>query len=109
MTFNEKYNVGEDYQHLFNFSENDQIALDALWLAAQFLNPIQAAIQLQGITYDTIATQVGITPDELHELFGGDKLPTFEIIIKLQLILDIHFDINAKLLRPTTLIKNNEY
>jgi len=96
MTFNEKYSVAEDYQHLFEFSEDDQIELDALWLAAQFLSPIQAKIEAQGISRKELAAQIGTSTGWLTQVFRGDKIPNLELITKLQKALNLEFEVKKK-------------
>ncbi len=96
MTFNEKYIVAEDYLPLFNFAENDQRELDALWLAAQFLSPIQAKIEAQGISRKELAAQIGTSTGWLTQVFRGDKIPSFELIVKLQKALNLEFEVRLK-------------
>lgn len=96
MTFNEKYSVAENYQHLFEFSENDQIELDALWLAAQFLSPIQAKIEAHGISRKELAAQIGTSTGWLMQVLRGDKIPSFELIAKLQKALNLAFEVKLE-------------
>lgn len=96
MKFNEKYVVAEGYEHLFDFAEDDQIELDALWMAAQFLSTIQNEMETQGINRKELAAKIGTSASWLTQLFRGDKIPNFETIVKLQNALNIEFDIKPK-------------
>ena len=96
MKFNEKYVVAEGYEHLFDFAEDDQIELDALWMAAQFLSTIQNEMETQGINRKELAAKIGTSASWLTQLFRGDKIPNFETIVKLQNALSIEFDIKPK-------------
>ena len=96
MKFNEKYVVAKGYEHLFDFAESDQIELDALWMAAQFLSAIQEEMILQGINRKELAAKIGTSPSWLTQLFRGDKIPNFETIAKMQDVLNIEFEIKSK-------------
>lgn len=96
MEMNGKYIVAEGYESLFDFDEVNQIELDALWIAAQFLSKIQEVMSQQKMTRKELATKIGTSASWLTQVFRGDKLPSLETIVKLQRALNIEFDISLK-------------
>lgn len=96
MKFTENYAIAEEFESLFDFSEKDQLSLDALWIAAKFLSIIQDEIISQQITRKELAQRIGKSPSWLTQVFRGDKLPSLETITQLQNALNIEFDIKRK-------------
>jgi ribosome-binding protein aMBF1 (putative translation factor) len=93
MKFTEKYIVNKGFENLFDFSEKDQIHLDSLWIAAQFLSKVQDEMAIQQITRKELAIRIGTSLSWLIQLFRGDKLPDLETISKLQQTLKIEFEV----------------
>jgi transcriptional regulator with XRE-family HTH domain len=96
MKFTENYTVAKGFESLFEFSEKDQIALDALWIATQFLSKVQDEMTLQQMTRKELANRIGTSASWLTQLFGGDKLPNLETIAQMQKALNIEFEIKQK-------------
>jgi transcriptional regulator with XRE-family HTH domain len=96
MKLTENYIVAKDFERLFDFSEKDQLSLDALWIAAQFLSKVQDEMDIQQMTRKELATRIGTSASWLTQLFRGDKLPNLETIAQLQKALKIEFEIKQK-------------
>jgi transcriptional regulator with XRE-family HTH domain len=96
MKLTENYIVAKDFERLFDFSEKDQLSLDALWIAAQFLGKVQDEMDIQQMTRKELATRIGTSASWLTQLFRGDKLPNLETIAQLQKALKIEFEIKQK-------------
>lgn len=96
MKFTENYTVAKDFESLFEFSEKDQIGVDARWIAAQFLSKVQDEMTLQQMTRRELANRIGTSASWLTQLFRGDKLPNLETIAQMQKALNIEFEIKQK-------------
>jgi len=93
MDFNNNNEISLGYESLFSLTPSDSVKVDALVLAAQFLDIINKNIENRKITRKQLALQMGTSGSWLTQLFRGDKLPSLETIIQMAKILDISFEI----------------
>jgi transcriptional regulator with XRE-family HTH domain len=95
------FEVADEYADLFSSSPEEKNKVDALILAARFLEIVSSEMKQQNMTRKALAAAMGTSASWLTQLFRGDKLPNLETLTLMGKILGISFEIRS------TRISNN--
>ncbi|TLV00321.1 helix-turn-helix domain-containing protein [Dyadobacter luticola] len=87
------HEVSADYAHLFASSPSEDNKIDALVLAARFLEIINDAMEEKKMTRKSLAQAIGTSPSWITQLFRGDRMPNLEILSLMARALDITFEV----------------
>ena len=89
------HEVSADYAHLFATSPSEDNKIDALVLAARFLEIINEAMEEKKMTRKSLAHAIGTSPSWITQLFRGDRIPNLEILSLMAKTLDITFEVRS--------------
>ena len=85
-------NIKEQFKSLFNKkTKEEELRLESYLLMASFLSEIELILEKRRLTKANLATQIGISPSYLTQVFKGDKPLNFVTLAKIQKALDIQF------------------
>ncbi|MHA4738148.1 helix-turn-helix domain-containing protein [Dyadobacter sp. MSC1_007] len=87
--------VADEYADLFSSSPEEKNKLDALILAARFLEIVSSEMKQQNMTRKALAAAMGTSASWLTQLFRGDKLPNLETLILMGRILGLSFEVRS--------------
>ncbi|ARK10382.1 helix-turn-helix transcriptional regulator [Fibrella sp. ES10-3-2-2] len=94
MNLTDKYDVAPGFEDLFTFANETQAdEHEAQMIAFRFLSEVQKAMELRGLSRKELAKQVNTSASYITQIFRGDKLPNFDLLARMQRVLDITFDI----------------
>ncbi len=94
--------VDSFWENIFHPKDDDLIRVKSHLLAGQYLKQIEQVLDSKEITQKDLAGNIKISPSYLSQLFSGNKLPSWKTLAKIELALNIKFE-----LMPS--IKNNKY
>lgn len=103
-----KIEISAEFADLFSNELSDQNKVDALVLAAKFLEIINNELEEKEITRKRLAEMLGKSGSWLTQLFRGDKLPNLETLAHISNVLEISFDIKNTSRRQTIEEVNSE-
>ena len=81
-------------------SKEEALAHDAAMLSFRFISEINKIMLEKGMSKKMLASQVGISPSYVTQLFNGGKLVNCEILARFQKILNITFEIATAVGQP---------
>lgn len=94
MNLTDKYDVAPGFEDLFTFkNEADADEHEAKMIASRFLSEVHKAMEARGLSRKELAKQVNTSASYITQIFRGDKLPNFDLLARIQRVLDITFDI----------------
>jgi transcriptional regulator with XRE-family HTH domain len=94
---NNNHEVSADYASLFASSPTEENKIDALVLAARFLEILNYALEDKKMTRRSLAEAIGTSPSWLTQLFRGDRIPNLEILASMAKKLDISFEVRSSM------------
>jgi len=77
-------------------NENEALHHDMQLLMKKFLYEVYKQLRHKGLSKSALASQVGVTPGYLSQVFHSKKPLTFQLLIKFQQVLNIEFEIKVK-------------
>lgn len=96
MKFNEKYQIAQEFEHLFSFAnEFEELEHEEKLLSIKFLSEFEKIINDKDIKRKDIALALKTSPSYITQLFKGDRLVNIPILIKIQEKYNFTFEINA--------------
>ena len=75
-------------------SMEEKLELETVILSARFLSAIEQVCQSRNILKKDLAQMIGTSPSYITQLFRGNKIINLETIARMQLALNIEFEIN---------------
>lgn len=76
---------------LQEITEEESIEIKASVLALQFLGLVDAKMKERGMTKKEVADQIGTSVSYLTQLFRGDRKPSWEVLAKMSIVLELEF------------------
>jgi len=90
-----------DLESLLSFNNKEEkIELEAELLHLKFIKVIEEAMKLEGISKTEIASQLTTSKSYITQLFSGDRLINMKTLARLQDVLDISFEVEARRKKP---------
>ncbi len=86
---------GENLENLFSFSnkeEKNDFEIVALHL--DLMNDVKKLMEIQNINYKTLAEKLNVNKSHVSQLFRGDRIFNAKLLIKLQNIFNVKFEIS---------------
>lgn len=100
-------NIKEQFKSLFNKkTKEEELRLESFLLMASFLSEIELILEKRRLTKANLATQIGISPSYLTQVFKGDKPLNFVTLAKIQKALDIQFVTRVYSKSGNSVVKN---
>ncbi|MFA6400282.1 MAG: helix-turn-helix transcriptional regulator [Salinivirgaceae bacterium] len=97
MRFKEKYNISEEFDDIFTFSnEEEELEHDAQMLTFKFLEELEKYHSGVKLKKKELAAVLDKSPSFISQLYAGDKLMNFPLLAKIQKAFDITFDVKVK-------------
>jgi ribosome-binding protein aMBF1 (putative translation factor) len=94
MTSNKIEKLKERFTELDNFeNKRDKIEHEKMIAMFYFLSDVQKIIDKKGWSRQRLATEIGVSPSYLSQLYSGDKVINLEMITKIAVALDCNFEI----------------
>ena len=90
------------WNDIFHPKGDDLIRIRSHLLASQYLKQIEQVLDNKKIIQKNLAREIGVSPSYLSQLFSGNKLPNWKTLAKIELALNITFE-----LMPS--MKNDKY
>lgn len=88
-------NIRSEFQKLFEKSPEEQIEHRAQMLSYIYLSEAQKAMDRNGWTRKRLAKEIGTSASYLTQLFRGDRLLNFKTVAKIEMALNIEFNVAA--------------
>ena len=99
----------EELESLLKFSdEADKLNLEAELLHLKFVGVLEELMKKARISKTELAERLSLSGGYITQLFAGDKLFTFKMLVNLQHALDFNFKIEAESKRPNFAIINGQ-
>jgi ribosome-binding protein aMBF1 (putative translation factor) len=108
MTMTTQYTNQEaiDFFHdIFNPTGEDLINVKAYDLMGQYLTQIEQALDNQSMTQKELANKIGTSASYISQFFNLNKLINFKTLAKIELALDINFELKQSSINN---IRNNK-
>jgi len=98
MKFKDKYNISNEFDDIFSFSnEEEELEHDAQMLMYKFLEEIEKCYKGgKKLKKKDLANILGKSPSFISQLYSGDKLLSFNLLAKIQKTLNLTFEITAQ-------------
>lgn len=74
-----------------DMTEEDSIEIKASVLALQFLGLVDEKMKETGMKKKELADQIGTSVSYLTLLFRGDRKPSWEVLAKMSIVLELEF------------------
>lgn len=74
-----------------DMTEEDSIEIKASVLALQFLGLVDEKMKETGMKKKELADQIGTSVSYLTQLFRGDRKPSWEVLAKMSIVLELEF------------------
>jgi ribosome-binding protein aMBF1 (putative translation factor) len=95
-----------DFFHdIFNPTGEDLINVKAYDLMGQYLTQIEQALDNQSMTQKELANKIGTSASYISQFFNLNKLINFKTLAKIELALDINFELKQSSINN---IRNNK-
>lgn len=92
---NRMENIRSEFQKLFEKPPQEQVEHRAQMLSYIFLSEAQKAMEQKGWTRKQLADEIGTSASYLTQLFRGDRLLNFKTVAKIEMALEIEFEITS--------------
>jgi transcriptional regulator with XRE-family HTH domain len=100
MSFENEKMVNE-LESLLSFNNKEEkLELEAELLHLKFMKVIEEAMKMDGISKAEIAGQLATSKSYITQLFSGDRLINMKTLARLQNVLDISFEVEARRKKP---------
>ncbi len=96
MTMNKQKEMDEFWEDVFNPKGDDLIRVNAHSIAGQYLKQIERVLENKKLSQKDLAKKVGTSASYISQLFNDDKLPSFKMLARIELALDIEFDVQIR-------------
>lgn len=98
MKFKDKYTISKEFEDIFSFeNEKEELEHDAKMLMLQFFNEMEnCKEENSNWKKKDLAKALGKSPSFISQLYSGDKIPSLQLLAKIQKALNISFKISAR-------------
>lgn len=97
MNMNKQKEMALFWEDVFNPKGDDLVEVKAYLLAAKFLKQIEEALDEKNLKHKHLAEKINVSASYLSAFFNSNKLPNFKILAKIELALDIQFELMPKI------------
>ncbi|SMM98094.1 hypothetical protein SPONN_845 [uncultured Candidatus Thioglobus sp.] len=85
--------VVDFFHDIFNPTGDDLVNVKAYGLMGQYLTQIEQALDQQSMTQKELAHKIGTSASYISQFFNLNKLINFKTLAKIELALDINFEL----------------
>jgi transcriptional regulator with XRE-family HTH domain len=98
MKFKDKYNVNNEFEHLFTFKNKKQeLEHEARMIMFRFLSELENINKSENLLKKKeLAQKIGVSASYITQIFNGAKLANFNLLAKIQDAFNITFEIKAR-------------
>ena len=92
-SFLENYEVAPGFEDVFAMTPEEQDEHEAYMVSLRILSEVQKTLEARNMTRKQLAEALGTSASYLTQLFRADKLLNLEMIVKLERVLGLRFQI----------------
>lgn len=104
-----QYKTIEELESLLKFSNEDgKLNLEAELLHLKFVGVIEDLMKKQRMSRTELAERLSVSSGYITQLFAGDKLFTFKMLVRLQQAMEFNFKVEAVRKNPNFAVVSNK-